>query len=85
MANDDDTIYVAVGEVEESELTLLWTLHTLSPLKVCILHVHQPSKMISSSKSTQILTCWAAEVKKLGFSFLLISIGFLEILLLYLV
>ncbi|GMJ00916.1 hypothetical protein like AT2G45910 [Hibiscus trionum] len=44
----DDTIYVAVGEVEESELTLLWVLHNLSPRKVCILHVHQPSKMISS-------------------------------------
>ncbi|KAK8557912.1 hypothetical protein V6N13_008740 [Hibiscus sabdariffa] len=44
----DDTIYVAVGEVEESELTLLWVLHNLIPRKVCILHVHQPSKMISS-------------------------------------
>ncbi|KAK6260671.1 hypothetical protein SCA6_015145 [Theobroma cacao] len=44
----DGTIYVAVGELDESELTLFWTLHNLSPLKVCILHVHQPSKMISS-------------------------------------
>ncbi|XVE77150.1 hypothetical protein DITRI_Ditri13aG0038300 [Diplodiscus trichospermus] len=48
MASDDDTVYVAVGEVEENELTLLWALHTLHPLKVCILHVYQPSKMISS-------------------------------------
>ncbi|GMI73611.1 hypothetical protein like AT2G45910 [Hibiscus trionum] len=48
MASDDDTIYVAVGEVEESELTLLWVLHNLNPRKVCILHVHQPSKIISS-------------------------------------
>ncbi|XP_022770444.1 U-box domain-containing protein 33-like [Durio zibethinus] len=47
MANDDDTIYVAVGEDEASELTLLWTLHYLCPLQVCILFVHQPSKMIS--------------------------------------
>nr|KJB09816.1 hypothetical protein B456_001G169200 [Gossypium raimondii] len=44
----EDTIYVAVGGVEESELTLLWVLHNLKPRKVCILHVHQPSKMISS-------------------------------------
>ncbi|OMP00409.1 hypothetical protein COLO4_12718 [Corchorus olitorius] len=45
----DDTIYVAVGEViEENELTLFWALRNLNPLKVCILHVHQRSKMISS-------------------------------------
>ncbi|MBA0732716.1 hypothetical protein Gogos_016788 [Gossypium gossypioides] len=44
----EDTIYVAVGGVEVSELTLLWVLHNLKPRKVCILHVHQPSKMISS-------------------------------------
>ncbi|MBA0790865.1 hypothetical protein Gohar_015482, partial [Gossypium harknessii] len=44
----EDTIYVAVGGVEESELTLLWVLHNLKPRKVCILHVHQPSKTISS-------------------------------------
>lgn len=48
----EDTVYVAVGEVEESELTLLWVLHNLKPRKVCLLHVHQRSKMISSSKST---------------------------------
>ncbi|KAE8709412.1 U-box domain-containing protein 33, putative isoform 2 [Hibiscus syriacus] len=44
----DDTIYVAVGEVEGSELTLLWVLHNLNPRKVCILLVHQPSRVISS-------------------------------------
>ncbi|XP_039047994.1 U-box domain-containing protein 33-like isoform X2 [Hibiscus syriacus] len=46
--SSDDTIYVAVGEVEESENTLLWVLHNLNPRKLCILHVHQPSRVISS-------------------------------------
>lgn len=53
--DDSDTVYVAVGkDVEESKLTLTWALQNFPRNKICILHVHQPSKMIPLSKSMYI-------------------------------
>ncbi|EEF50538.1 U-box domain-containing protein 33 [Ricinus communis] len=44
---DDDTVYVAVGkDFEENKLNLLWALENFPGKKFCILHVHQPAKMI---------------------------------------
>uniref|UniRef100_A0A6M2EAZ4 RING-type E3 ubiquitin transferase n=1 Tax=Populus davidiana TaxID=266767 RepID=A0A6M2EAZ4_9ROSI len=44
---DDDTVYVAVGkDVGESKSTLLWALQNFSIKKACLVHVHQPAKMI---------------------------------------
>ncbi|XP_024451879.1 U-box domain-containing protein 33 isoform X2 [Populus trichocarpa] len=43
----DDIVYVAVGkDVGESKSTLLWALQNFSIKKVCLVHVHQPAKMI---------------------------------------
>ncbi|KAG5251566.1 hypothetical protein OIU76_007779 [Salix suchowensis] len=43
----DDTVYVAVGkDVGESKSTLLWAIQNFSMKKVCLVHVHQPAKMI---------------------------------------
>ncbi|KAJ9188329.1 hypothetical protein P3X46_003695 [Hevea brasiliensis] len=43
----DDTVYVTLGkDVEQHKLTLLWALENFPGKKICILHVHQPSKMI---------------------------------------
>jgi len=47
----DDIVYVAVGkDVGESKSTLLWALQNFSIKKVCLVHVHQPAKMIPLSK-----------------------------------
>ncbi|KAF3610345.1 hypothetical protein DY000_02044117 [Brassica cretica] len=46
----NDVIYVAVNQdVRESKSTLLWTLKTFPAKKVCLLHVHIPSSLNSSS------------------------------------
>ncbi|CAH8316456.1 unnamed protein product [Eruca vesicaria subsp. sativa] len=46
----NDVIYVAVNQdVRESKLTLLWTLKTLPVKKLCLLHVHVPFSLNSSS------------------------------------
>lgn len=43
----DDKLYVAVGkELNESKLTLSWTLHHSGERNICILHVHKPSRWI---------------------------------------
>jgi hypothetical protein len=47
----DDVLYVAVGkDVGESKSTVLWALQNFSIKKVCLIHVHQPAKMIPLSK-----------------------------------
>lgn len=47
----DDTVYVAVGkDVGESKSTLLWAIQNFSMKKVCLVHVHQPAKIIPLSK-----------------------------------
>ena len=43
----EEMIYVLVGkDVKESESTLKWALRNFGAKKLCILHVHQPSKKI---------------------------------------
>ncbi|KAK3194787.1 hypothetical protein Dsin_026097 [Dipteronia sinensis] len=43
----EDKIYVAVGKhVKESNSVLLWALQNSGGKRICIIHVHQPAKMI---------------------------------------
>ncbi|GAB2294024.1 hypothetical protein Dimus_028240 [Dionaea muscipula] len=44
----EDTVFVAVGKhVKESESTLLWAAHNFPGKKICLLHVHQPSNLLT--------------------------------------
>ncbi|KAJ9171390.1 hypothetical protein P3X46_014767 [Hevea brasiliensis] len=45
--DDDDTVYVAVGkDFEENKLNLVWAIENFPGKRLCIIHVHQPAKMI---------------------------------------
>ncbi|KAL1830289.1 hypothetical protein ACET3Z_008701 [Daucus carota] len=49
----EEMIYVLVGkDVKESESTLKWALRNFGAKKLCILHVHQPSKKIPTPLGT---------------------------------
>ncbi|XP_062120383.1 U-box domain-containing protein 32 isoform X2 [Humulus lupulus] len=49
----EETIFVAVGKrVQQSERALLWALHNFSGMKICLLHVHTPSRLFSTKGST---------------------------------
>ncbi|KAL2478759.1 U-box domain-containing protein 33-like [Forsythia ovata] len=44
----DNTMFVALGkDVKEGETVLMWALHNSGGRKICILHIHQPARMIS--------------------------------------
>ncbi|CAI9769567.1 unnamed protein product [Fraxinus pennsylvanica] len=45
--DEDDTVFVALGkDVKKDEKVLMWALHNSRGRKICILHVHQPARMI---------------------------------------
>jgi hypothetical protein len=47
----EDILYVAMGEnVKENKSILLWALQNSGGKNICIIHVHQPAKMIPISK-----------------------------------
>ncbi|KAM7272956.1 hypothetical protein ACFE04_027620 [Oxalis oulophora] len=44
----EETIFVAVGNnVDDNRNTLLWTAKNFTANKICVLHVHQPSHLLS--------------------------------------
>ncbi|KAL9275862.1 U-box domain-containing protein [Drosera capensis] len=44
----EETVFVAVGKhVRESESTLLWAVRNFPEKRICLLHVHQPSHLIT--------------------------------------
>ncbi|KAM7252264.1 hypothetical protein ACFE04_024147 [Oxalis oulophora] len=44
----EETIFVAVGNnVDDNRNTLLWTAKNFTASKICMLHVHQPSHLLS--------------------------------------
>ncbi|KAL2478758.1 U-box domain-containing protein 33 [Forsythia ovata] len=44
----DNTMFVALGkDVKEGETVLMWALHNSGGRKICILHIHEPARMIS--------------------------------------
>ena len=48
---EEEMVYVSVSKnVKESESTLKWAVRNFHGKKLCILHVHQPSKKKPSSK-----------------------------------
>lgn len=47
----EEKIYVAVGkDVDKYKSVLFWALQHSGGKKICIIHVHQPAKMIPASK-----------------------------------
>ncbi|KAM6555824.1 hypothetical protein CsatB_002843 [Cannabis sativa] len=49
----EETIFVAVGKrVQQSERALLWVLHNFSGMKICLLHVHTPSRLFSMTEGS---------------------------------
>ncbi|GMH08978.1 hypothetical protein Nepgr_010818 [Nepenthes gracilis] len=44
----ENTVFVAVGKhVKESESTLLWAARSFPGKKICLLHVHQPTQLLT--------------------------------------
>lgn len=55
--DEDDTVFVALGkDVKKDEKVLTWALHYSRGRKICVLHIHQPARMIPMS---QYHFCWA--------------------------
>lgn len=53
----EDTVFVAVGKnVKEGKSVLSWALKSFAGRRICVLHVHQPNHLFSSSKLTP--TCF---------------------------
>lgn len=47
----ENTVFVAVGKnVKEGKSTLYWAVKSFSRKRICILHVHQPTQLLSASK-----------------------------------
>lgn len=47
----ENTVFVAVGEnVKEGKSLLSWTLKSFPGKNICLLHVHQPTRLLSLSK-----------------------------------
>ncbi|XP_024029204.1 U-box domain-containing protein 32 isoform X2 [Morus notabilis] len=47
----EETIFVAVGkDAKQSERALSWTLNNFSGKKICVLHVHQPSRLLAMTE-----------------------------------
>ncbi|CAA2985733.1 Hypothetical predicted protein [Olea europaea subsp. europaea] len=45
--DEDDTVFVALGkDVKKDEKVLTWALHYSRGRKICVLHIHQPARMI---------------------------------------
>lgn len=57
--DDDDTVYVAVGkDFEENKLNLVWAIENFPGKRLCILHVHQPAKMIHLGINNFLSMCY---------------------------
>ena len=51
----EDMIYVAVGvNVKECKSIIVWAVQNSGGKRICILHVHQPPKLIPFSKSQDL-------------------------------
>lgn len=58
----EDTVFVAVGKnVKEGKSVLSWALKSFAGRRICVLHVHQPNHLFSSSKLTPTCFFWTNE------------------------